>query len=242
MKVAIVGAAPSSRSLAPFASPDWEIWCCSPGNMGKMPRVTAWFELHAVVDLRMPRWAEWVDPYCAFLRAASFPVYMQEANELVPNAVAFPHRELARQYGGAPLTSSIAWMMAYALDVDQGATEIALFGVDMAASTEHDYERPGCQYFIRHARDRGIKVHIPPQSDLDATAPLYGIGDSNPMATRLKAHWYEMQDRITQGDSRLAELEAEKAHLLQVRRHLEGAMEENVYVRRTWLAWSGPDT
>src|SRR5215467_9147402 len=32
-KVAIIGMAPSSRMLAPFNDPTWDIWVCSPGNM-----------------------------------------------------------------------------------------------------------------------------------------------------------------------------------------------------------------
>src|SRR5215467_5742575 len=32
-KVAIIGTAPSSRMLAPFNDPTWDIWVCSPGNM-----------------------------------------------------------------------------------------------------------------------------------------------------------------------------------------------------------------
>ena len=46
LKVAIVGTAPSSRLLAPFNDPSWQIWVCSPGNMNTVPRVDVWFEIH----------------------------------------------------------------------------------------------------------------------------------------------------------------------------------------------------
>src|SRR5882672_892663 len=46
LKVALIGTAPSSRMLSPFNDPSWKIWACSPGNMGIMPRVDAWFEIH----------------------------------------------------------------------------------------------------------------------------------------------------------------------------------------------------
>src|SRR3954468_23311721 len=42
-KVAILGTAPSSRMLAPFNDPEWQIWSCSPGNMGCIPRFDRWF-------------------------------------------------------------------------------------------------------------------------------------------------------------------------------------------------------
>ena len=46
MKIAILGSAPSSLSLAPFGDETWKIWGCSPGVYPFCPRADAWFELH----------------------------------------------------------------------------------------------------------------------------------------------------------------------------------------------------
>jgi hypothetical protein len=239
MKVAIVGAAPSSRGLAPFDDPDWKIWTCSPGNRIVMKRVDAWFELHALIDLESERWKPWVTPYSEYLRTLTCPVYMQGETPLVPGAKVFPANELVAEFGSNFFTSSVAWMIAFA--IRSGAREIAIYGVDMEAGSEYDYERPGCQYFIQEARKRGITVTIPPQSSLGAPVPLYGYGDANPIATKLKEHCYELRGRIAGLDQKLADLDAERANLTNERAHLQGAIEENIYMRRSWLAWSGPD-
>jgi hypothetical protein len=239
MKVAIVGAAHSSRDLAPYTDPTWLIWTCSPSNRGVVPKVDAWFELHAPNDLTHPRWREWVVPYFSYLSTLSCPVYMQEVNPIIPTAVVFPKDDLVAEFGGQFFTSSIAWMIALA--IKQGAKEIGIFGVDMNAESEYSYERPGCQQFIRVARERGIEVTVPPQSDLDAPIPLYGFGDSNPMALKLKAQAYELRGRIAALDERIAALAHERGTLITEKTHLQGALEQNIYMRRTFLAWSGPD-
>ena len=46
MKIALLGSAPSSRMLAPFKDPNWEIWSCSPANKD-LPS-TYFFEIHAL--------------------------------------------------------------------------------------------------------------------------------------------------------------------------------------------------
>ena len=242
MRVAILGTAPSSRALAPFDNPDWEIWACSPSNStdGTLPRVTRWFELHALSDLRQERWKSWVKPYVDALNAKSCSVYMQEKNELVPKAEVFPVDVLTKTYGRRFFTSSIAWMIAFALH--EGATEIGIYGVDMCAASEYEFERPGCQYFIDLARTLGVTVTIPPQSDLGGPTPLYGFGDANPIVIRLKEHAHVLRGRIATAKQRIAQIEGEKVHLTGEINHLEGALEENIYVRRTWFAWSGPDS
>lgn len=239
MKVAIVGAAPSSRDLAPYGDQSWEIWGCSPSNLKKLPRVTAWFELHSLEDFRSERWAEWRAPYFEHLNSLSCPVYMQEKNEFTPNAAVFPKDEMIAKFGGDFFTSSIGWMMAFAMH--KGAEEIGIYGVDMATGGEYEYERPGAKYWISLARSRGVKVTIPPQSDLDAPIPLYGYGDANPVAIKLKAHAFELQGRIDDLTARIEASSRERGRMLEERAHLSGALEQNIYTRRTFLAWSGKD-
>jgi hypothetical protein len=62
-----------------------------------------------------------------------------------------------------------------AMAIEFGATQIGLFGVNMAADSEYCQQRPSCEYFIGVAVGRGIKITIPEQSDLLKTAYLYGI-------------------------------------------------------------------
>lgn len=239
MKVAIVGAAPTSRGLAPFDDQSWEIWGCSPSNVKSLPRVTSWFELHALSDLRSNRWADWMPHYTSYVNGLGCPVYMQEKNELFDNSEVYPKDEIIKAFGPDFFTSSIGWMMALALH--KGATEIGIWGVDMTSGSEYEYERPGAKYWIALARSKGVKVFIPPQSDLDAPIPLYGFGDAQPMAVKLKEHSYELQGRIDALSDRIEALGRERGQLLTERAHLQGAIEQNNYIRRTFIAWSGKD-
>ena len=88
MKVCIVGTAPGSRLIGPFNDQSYEIWACSAGNSqsSALPRVTKWFELHAMCDMLGAENRGWSVPYFAWLKAQSFPIYMQEKNDTVPQA------------------------------------------------------------------------------------------------------------------------------------------------------------
>src|SRR5882762_11898832 len=145
LKVAMIGTAPSSRDLAPFNDPTWTIWSCSPGNAhGTLPRVDAWFEVHS--NLLWPECISYGRPYVEWLKQQKFPIYMQDQS-LVPNATVFPKDDVVAEFGDDFFTSSFAWMMALAMQ--QGATEIALYGIDMASRDEYIRQRPGFYYF-RH--------------------------------------------------------------------------------------------
>ena len=244
LKIAIVGAAPSSRDLAPYTDETWEIWACSPSSRDKHPRITAWFEIHGLPDFRSKRWEPWAKSYVEWMKTHP-RVYMQEANELVPNALVYPRDEINAKHSrpwrphALFLTSSIAWQIALAMHL--GASEIAIYGVDMSANSEYDYERPGCKYWIEQARDAGITVTIPPQSSLDKLAPQYGFDDASHMAVQMKTHSMELQDRIDAVARRCAEIDNEKAALLKEHNYLSGALEQNNFIRKTWVSFSGPD-
>ncbi len=252
-KIAIVGAAPSSRDLAPYGDKDWEIWGCSPSFRDKTPRIDVWFELHSIAFLTSVRQKKWAgevwDPisgdghYLAWLREAKCKIFMHD-NSLIPNAVPFPLDEVKAKVGGSFLTSSISIMLAYACYLhDQGeAIEVGIWGVDMTATSEYEYERPGCQYWIEKARDRGIKVFIPRESDLDIPCPVYGFDDAKPEATKAWVHTLEMMDRKTGIEQELGQIDARKAQLLHEHAFLSGAIEQATHMRRTFMAWSGPDT
>lgn len=239
MKVAIVGAAASSRSLAPFEDKDWLIWACSPSSRDHVPRLDVWFELHDLADLRSAKWSPWAVPYVEWINTRDCRVVMQATNDLVPKAEAYPKDEILAKYGAKFFTSSIAWMIALAMH--EGATEIAIYGVDMAADSEWGFERPGAKFWVERARESGIIVTIPNQSDLDFPAPLYGFDDAKPLARKLKAHSAELQDRINGILAEMAEIDARKSFLIREHAHLSGALEQNNYVRRNFIAFSGPD-
>jgi hypothetical protein len=227
VKVAIVGSASSSAGLAPYDDPEWTIWGCSPGAVPYLRRVDAYFELH--------KWrAEDYDHgLIEWMRQTS--VYVAEPVEALPSAKDYPTQEILAEYTGLAqsfFSSSIAWMLALA--IRDGATEIALFGVDMADPTEYAHQKPGCHFFILEAERRGIKVTVPPESDLLRPLPLYGIGETGAMRVKLASRRRELEGRLCDVMRREQEADTAYQNLVRERFYLQGALSDLEYTTNTW--------
>lgn len=214
LKVALIGTAPSSRMLAPYNDPSWQIWACSPGNMGVLPRVDAWFEIHG--SLLWPENKHYGEPYIKFLSELKIPVYMQD-NRYCANAIPLPKDELVKEFGPYYFTSSFSWMMAFAMY--KGCKEFALYGIDMASRDEYILQRPGAYHFFNEARKRGIKVSAPYESDIMQPPGLYGYSEVTPFGRKLIARQQELKER-------LAGMKQQQASLSQNVTYLEGALED----------------
>lgn len=226
MKIAVCGSAPSSRLLVPFHDPSWEIWCCSPQNYD-FPRVDAWFELHSLDRKFVPA----NKPYSDILKVHP-RVYVSKADDRLPNAILLDPKPLIKKYGEFFFTSSLAWMMAYA--IEQKPEIIGIWGVDMSANDEYAYQRPGCHYFMQKATEAGIELMLPPQCDLPEPHPLYGFKEHWPMYWKMKASAEELDERI-----RKAAKNEQRSH--DEKLMLTGARDYAEYVRGTWLHDTRPD-
>lgn len=241
MKVAIIGTVPTSKNLAPYSDPSWEIWACSAGNSqaGALPRVTRFFEIHALVDMTGEENRGWSLPFYEWLKAQSFPVYMQERNDLVPNAWVYPMREMVKKFGHRWFTSSVAWMMALAItEMEQRPGEehqIALFGIDLAANQEaHTQQKAGCMRFMELAEDRGIKIATPYESCLGLPPPLYGYSEATNEGRRLNVRVLELSVQTQRMTDQINELTIKRAQFV-------GAAEESKYWLRTLPLGLGAD-
>lgn len=217
LKVALVGTAPSSRMLAPYNDPTWQIWACSPGNMGVIPRVDAWFEIHG--NLLWPENRHYGEPYVNWLRQQTFPIYMQDQS-LVPNATPFPYKEAVAEFGPYFFTSSFAWMMALAMM--QGAKEIALFGIDMASRDEYILQRPGAYYFFMEGKRRGVNMLAPFESDIMQPPGLYGFSETTQFGRKILARKVELKQRVSDLAAQINSVTSQKTYL-------EGALEDLDY-------------
>lgn len=235
LKTALIGTVPLTKRMAPYGDPSWDIWVCSPGNSQHQapPRITKWFELHALCDMLDPMHAGWCVPYFEWLSKQTFPVYMQEHNAHVPNAIQFPRQPLIAKWGESKtrtnwFTSSIAWMMAYALHL--GAEEIGIFGVDMAATEEaYSGQKAGCLRFIEIAREMGVRVTIPIESTLATPAPMYGYAEATPMGRASILRSYELKSRIDALRQQHHKTEMEI-------QFFQGALEQLEWQRRTFVS------
>jgi hypothetical protein len=84
----------------------------------------------------------------------------------------FPWKAMFEKYGPV-FGSSIAWMMAYA--IESGARVINIFGVDMATRTEYAEQRDTFFYWAGRAEAAGIQVNIPVKSRAFFKDRLYGV-------------------------------------------------------------------
>lgn len=234
LKIALIGTAPSSRMLAPFNDPSWKIWACSPGNMNSLPRVDVWFELHS--NLLWPEHESYGKPYIEWLKQQKFPIYMQDRwptaegqmvplKSIVPNAVSFPKNEMVEEFGDSFFTSSFAWMMALA--ISQGASEIALYGIDMASRDEYIRQRPGFFFFRYQAEKRGIKVSAPHESDIMQSPALYAYVDSTPFGRKIMARRQEVVGRVNG-------MVQQRDQLSNSITYLQGAQEDLDYFESIW--------
>jgi len=244
MKIAILGSAPSSLGLAPFGNPAWKIWGCSPGVYAAARRCDAWFELHRwePPTIGVPEsQKQWFSPeYVAWMAMrvpGECPVWMYEPVPEIPASRALPVDDLLSKYGSYFFTSSIAWMLACAMEdileeraANPGAERddaISLFGVDMAANEEYGYQRAGCQHFLLMAAELGIQIYVPPESDLLRPMPLYGICESS--------HWMiKGTVRRRELEARLAGAQQAAAQATQNVHFLSGALDDANYHLLTW--------
>lgn len=237
-KIACLGSAPSSIRFAPFDDPSWFIFGCSPALYPQAKRVDAWAELHrwespviGNAQLQVP----WFSPeYCQWLAQLKVPVYMAEAIAAVPMSRPYPIREMIEKYGPYIWTSSLAYMFVLAME-DPEVQEIGMWGVDMAAAEEWALQRPALQFLIVTAMKRGIKITLPPESDLLQPGPLYGIDEGTPMAVKMLARKKEMEQRLSVANQNIANIQREIIFL-------QGALDDNKYMIETWTSTALQET
>lgn len=238
-KIALIGSAPSSVKRAPYDDPSWTIYACSPGAIGFCRRIDAFFELH--------RWLP-ENPCCEVnyikqLQSLTCPIFMVFPVAELPNSVAYPKEEVMSFSWGVikndkgeerkarfdpnSFTSSLSWMLAYA--IMQRPDEIGLWGVDMAANEEaYSEQKAGLLSLIHVAKAIGIKVTVPPESDLLRPRPLYGFQEHDHMFIKLLERDKEITARINDCVQRVRAAEHEYQFLL-------GARDDNLYMMRTWV-------
>lgn len=234
LKVAIVGKSPSSMLKAPFDDPTWEIWGLS-SMAWQLPRWSRWFELHDL-DEGIKRWSATGDKTYENWLAKDHgkPLYVRAAHPAAPFATAFPWQEMLAKYGSY-FNNSISEMMALAHML--GATQIGLYGVDMAQSDpsnggngEYEHQRPSCEYMIGFLRGQGVEVTVPAESDLLKCARIYGLEqDLACNAHKNRVRKKELQERHAQVLQGKRQLEDQlHQHKIALAR-FEGAIEDNDY-------------
>ena len=92
-------------------------------------------------------------------------------------------------------------------------------------ASHNSYQKPSCEYFVGLARGRGVKVYIPPPSDLLKTPYLYGYHDEieKQVVGKFRA-------RIPEWETRRVEVAAQMEKLRDEEHQLLGAQQAMSYV------------
>jgi hypothetical protein len=166
-KVAIVGFATSSRDLAPFDDPSYEIWTLNQ-LYRHVPRATRHFDIH--VNWQEDN-VEGTD-HEGWIKEAPIPTYMMSRDPKLPNSVRFPIERVIEDAGVDYFTSTVAFEVGLA--ISEGFKEIALFGIDLIVGTEYSVQKACLEFWLGMAHARGINVRIPAESALLKHAYRYG--------------------------------------------------------------------
>jgi hypothetical protein len=239
-KVAIVGFSESTRDLAPYADPDYEIWACN--HLYRfIPRADRWFEIHTLEELKIKYEAtnDW-EGYYKWMQdlPEGQTIYMAEAAESIPRSVALPIEELKEEFyfleethddngirGRSPrpvFKSTISYMVAMALR--EGFKTIALYGIDMVLDFEWGFQRHNLHYYIGWARGMGVEIIIPEKSALMKEADgmdLYAYdhridkyGDLIKMLQkRITGYDRDLKDLAHDNDTRAGDVQASRGVL-----------------------------
>lgn len=218
-KVAIIGFTPT-REEAPWSDPTFEKWVCN--NLPLHLRADQPWD--RVYDLHDYKTISSDKPHEANLRQCTKPVYVWQPRPEWPTSVAYPKQQVLDSFGNY-FTNSISWMVAHA--IIEGVTELHIYGVDLAQGTEYAAQRPSCEHMLGVAQGRGIKVYIPPTSDLLKTGALYGADDDSFIYAKMTSREQELQTRLQQTQNQIAQLQAQA-------NQMAGALEDVRYWRGVW--------
>jgi hypothetical protein len=155
-QIAIIGLADSTHNDAPYKDPSWELWGLAI-DQEKCFYLDRAFQIHPLSFIRTRGEDE------DRLRELDIPLYMQEAYPDIPNSIAYPLNDVMAIVGDY-FNSTVAYMLGLA--ILEKVDRIGIWGVDMTADDEFEYQRPNAEYLIGFAKGMGIDVFIPADSSL----------------------------------------------------------------------------
>lgn len=236
-RFAIVGYTPTMTEALPLLDdPTWAVWGMNnlhaqPAVAGMASKFDEWFDLHPAGSIvQDQQHAEWLAR-----GSDGVPVWTWEPKPEWPNAKRYPREEITARFGRY-FTNTVSWQVALALlrimaHSPDGArapagSAIAIFGVDMATSSEYAAQRPSVEYFLGIAAGAGVEVILPERSDLLKCAQLYGETDGG-----FRAMLDERREILSK---QLAEHEGLVAQHQANVHALRGALEQVNYISGVW--------
>lgn len=197
-KLAIIGFAASSKDLAPYDDPSWEIVGLNQ-LYRHIPRADRWLEIHH-------NWHEHVvegTDHHQWLAEAPIPIYMTERVPTIPNSVRYPI-ERVMEGNLDYFTSTVAFGIALA--IQEGFQEIGLWGIDLIVGDEYFYQRACAEFWIGVAHGKGLKVTLPHTTALIKQSHRYGYEQEPDSLVRLSELAKRKASLMQERDKRLKEI------------------------------------
>lgn len=140
----------------------------------KMKNLTLTFEIHDIdklldTTIREERFVRSFKEEIKEINKLNIPVIIQKKHKAFPNGIVFPIDKIPFRY----LTSSVAFMMAYA--IHEKVDSIDIYGIPLFYEEEYTFERPCIEFWIGYAMGQGIEVKVHKPSYLLTAAPNYGV-------------------------------------------------------------------
>jgi len=127
-------------------------------------------------------------------------------------------------------SSSIAWLIPLA--IEEGATDIGLWGIDLESGEEYISQFVGCVHFLDLAQHKGVNIHLPKDSGLLRDPAPYPDRYETHLAliVEKKIHWLKHNCGEAQKEqgTTLAEVHRKEAELI-LTRNREGATPEETF-------------
>ena len=166
-------------------------------------------------------------------------VVMQGHYDQIPKSEAYPREAIKKKYqldvmgDNIYVTNTITWMLLMALE--EGYTDISLYGIHMAHDTEYAYQRASCSWVLGIIHGwildgKPYKLTIPPQSELLKAEYEYGFDEPTKAMQYLAGRKQGMQAGIDQASSQIKSLEISKWKT-------EGALSETVHIYEKLAGW-----
>lgn len=152
-KLAIVGSNPMTRENAPWDNPEYDIWVFNEAaQYSWAKRVTGVLQIHKRVRYRRTMNTAHSEHWKWLQEPHDFPIWMQEVDELVPASTEYPLAEIADYLHCEPsfFTSTMAYSIALGLYFQYSTIE--LYGVEVASSTEYQWQRDNLAYWVGFAQ------------------------------------------------------------------------------------------
>ena len=230
-KICIIGTTPT-RHLAPFNDPSWEIWTIGPGGRD-IPghRWDRLFEVHGAGINHT--WERGFGEYLDFLSHVKPPrkvVTIRPIKEMIldwgyqhgktpeevskeitgPFAanVVLDKERLINKYGRMWISSTISYALAQA--IEEGATDIGIYGIDMESGEEYVTQFAGARHLMDLAKFVGIGITVPAWCGL--------LRDPSPYPDRFETYealWFQNRIAMLSGivAQKTSEHETRKAEL-----------------------------